>query len=226
MKITLPLIALSLMLPASAFASGGTVSSAHPKASEAGQEILRAGGSATDAAMAMMLALTVVEPQSSGIGGGGFLIHHDSKTGKVATIDGRETAPKSATNTRFVGPDGQPMGFLKAFPGGLSVGIPGNMALMAEAHKKWGKLRWARLFAPAIKLASEGYVVNAALADRLSVIKGIWKDFPQAQSLFWENGQPKTTGAIVKNHMSTSPRMGSRARTKYARAMKRCFPAG
>jgi gamma-glutamyltranspeptidase / glutathione hydrolase len=199
MKIAVPLIAISLMLPATAVAAGGAVSSAHPRASEAGQEILRAGGSATDAAMAMMLALTVVEPQSSGIGGGGFLIHHDSKTGKVATIDGRETAPKSATTTRFVGPDGKPMGFLKAFPGGLSVGIPGNMALMAEAHKKWGKLRWAKLFAPAIKLASDGYVVNAALADRLSIIKGIWKDFPQAQSIYWENGQPKTTGAVVKN---------------------------
>ena len=113
-------------------------------------EMLRKGGTATDAALAMMLALTVVEPQSSGIGGGGFLVHHDGKRGLVSTIDGRETAPRSATPALFLDAEGKPLPFWQAVPGGKSVGVPGNVALMAKAHRKWGKLPWAELFTPAI----------------------------------------------------------------------------
>lgn len=178
----------------------GTVSSADPRATEAGMEILRKGGSATDAAMAMMLALTVVEPQSSGIGGGGFLLHHDARTGLIDTIDGRETAPASATPALFLGPDGQPLPFGQAFPGGKSVGVPGNVALMKLAHDKWGKLPWGDLFAPAIRLAREGFVVNKVLAGRLVQIAPLWENgFPEARAIYWIDGKPAPEGATIKN---------------------------
>ncbi|MBK5265607.1 MAG: gamma-glutamyltransferase [Alphaproteobacteria bacterium] len=191
---------LFIALPiSSAFAKGGVVSSADPRASAAGQEILRKGGSATDAAMAMMLALTVVEPQSSGIGGGGFLVHHDAKTGLIDTIDGRETAPSVAQSDRFLGPDGKPLPFMQAVPGGLSVGVPGNIRLMAMAHSKWGWLPWAHLFVPAIRLAEEGFTVNETLNSRLEWAATLWKDFPEAQALYWRDGQPASVGALIKN---------------------------
>ena len=177
----------------------GIVSAADPRAAEAGRAILRAGGSAVDAEMAMMLALTVVEPQSSGIGGGGFLIYHDAKTGKVHTIDGRETAPASTRETRFVDATGKPMPFMESFPGGLSVGVPGNIALMGKAHRKWGKLAWARLFDPAIRLASEGYTITPALATRLTQIRKLWGDFPQAQAIYWKDGAPRAVGDKIVN---------------------------
>ncbi|RJF93580.1 gamma-glutamyltransferase [Sphingomonas cavernae] len=186
-------------IPSTAIAQGGVVSSADPRATEAGREILRAGGSATDAAMAMMLALTVVEPQSSGIGGGGFLVHHDGKAQKIETIDGRETAPRSASPDLFLDDSGKPIGYRDAFQGGHSVGVPGNIRLMADAHKRWGKLAWPRLFEPAIRLADKGYTVNATLAGRLAMIAPLWARFPDAQALYWENGKPKVQGATVKN---------------------------
>jgi gamma-glutamyltranspeptidase / glutathione hydrolase len=188
---------LAFVLPLPALAAGGVVSSADPRATAAGQEILRAGGSAADAAMAMMLALTVVEPQSSGIGGGGFLVYHDAKTGKVATINGREKAPASATPDMFMR-DGNPMDFMQAFPGGISAGVPGNVRVMARAHERWGKLPWARLFDPAIRLA-EGFEINAPLAGALRQIEPLWKDFPDAQALYWQDGKPKTAGMMQRN---------------------------
>lgn len=190
---------LLLVLPVSAQAAGGIVSTANPLASEAGREILREGGSAADAAMAVMVALTVVEPQSSGIGGGGFLLYNDGKTGRVATIDGRETAPVSATLNRFQNPDGSPMAFMQAVPGGLSVGVPGNIALMASAHRKWGKLPWAKLFEPAIRLAEQGYTVTPILAGRLAMVAKIWADFPDARAIYWQDGRPKQIGEKVVN---------------------------
>lgn len=179
--------------------SNGVVSSADPRASAAGQEMLRAGGSASDAAMAMMLALTVVEPQSSGIGGGGFLLHHNGKTGKIETVDGRETAPAAADQNRFLGADGKPLGFRKAVPGGLSVGVPGNIRLMALTHKKWGKLPWAELFEPAIKLADEGFVVNRTLQGRLRQLQKFWGPFEGAKAIYWKNGKPARRGMTIKN---------------------------
>ena len=195
-RILLALVAF--VLPITAFAAGGVVSSADPRATEAGQEILRAGGSAADAEMAMMLALTVVEPQSSGIGGGGFLVYHDARTGKVATINGREKAPAAARADQFVGTDGKPLSFMQAFPGGLSMGVPGNVRLMARAHERWGKLPWAKLFDPAIRLA-EGFEINATLAGFLRDIAPIWKNFPQAQALYWQDGRPKVAGTMQRN---------------------------
>jgi gamma-glutamyltranspeptidase / glutathione hydrolase len=192
------LIAALAICPA-AVSAKGTVSSADPRATEAGMEMLRAGGTATDASMAMMLALTVVEPQSSGIGGGGFIVHYDSKTKTTATIDGRETAPSSATPQLFLKEDGKPMGWRDAVPGGRSVGVPGNVALMAKAHQKWGKLKWAKLFDPAIRLAENGYVVTPRLADAMKSFNPLWKEFPATQAIYWQDGRPKVAGETVKN---------------------------
>jgi gamma-glutamyltranspeptidase / glutathione hydrolase len=198
-KFLFALVSLWLLIPVSAHANGGVVSSADPRASEAGREILRAGGSAADAQMAMMLVLTVVEPQSSGIGGGGFFLHHSAKTGAIETIDGRETAPSATRPTRFMGADGKPLPFVQAFPGGISVGVPGNIALMAKVHAKWGKLDWAKLFDPAIRISENGFQVTPALASRLNQLKKIWVDFPEAQAIYWQDGRPKTAGETIKN---------------------------
>jgi gamma-glutamyltranspeptidase / glutathione hydrolase len=196
-KLILALIII-LAMPAASFAKGGVVSAADPRAASAGQEILRKGGSAADAAMAMMLALTVVEPQSSGIGGGGFLLHHDARRNSLQTIDGREIAPRSATPDMFM-EGGQPIPFMRAVPGGRSVGIPGNIALMAETHRRWGKLRWSALFQPAIRLAEAGFLVTPALEKRLAQMEKLWADFPEARAIYWQDGRPKRTGELVKN---------------------------
>ncbi|MES2443284.1 MAG: gamma-glutamyltransferase [Pseudomonadota bacterium] len=196
-KLLLALVILLLPLPALA---QGVVASADPRATEAGQEILRQGGSAADAAMAMMLALTVVEPQSSGIGGGGFFVHHDAATGLIETVDGRETAPASATPARFLGADGKPLPFIQAFPGGLSVGVPGNIRLMAMVHARWGKLEWKAIFAPAIRLAEDGYDVTPPMANALRMVAPLWKDrFPAAAALYLVDGQPAPVGTHIRN---------------------------
>ena len=148
--------------------------------------------------MAMLLALTVVEPQSSGIGGGGFLIHHDSGTGVTSTVDGRETAPAAATPDRFLGPDGRPMPFRDAFPGGRSVGVPGNIRLMALAHSRWGRLDWAALFQPAIRLAEEGFEVTRPLADTSRMMAPLWADYPAIAALYL---RPDGTALQIGDHV-------------------------
>lgn len=202
MKKLLTLFAFSLLTPMAAPAvaqNAGTAASAHPEATKAGFEMLQAGGSATDAAMAMMLALTVVEPQSSGIGGGGFLLHNDGKSGWMETIDGREMAPAAAAEDRFLGEDGKPLGWRDATPGGKSVGVPGNMRLMEMAHKKWGKLPWEKLFEPAIRLAEQGYAVSAPQYDWMKRLEKLWVKFPDMQKLYWRNGAPAPRGTMIKN---------------------------
>lgn len=194
------LLALLALLAFSAQAlAAGTVSSADPRASEAGMAMLRKGGSATDAALAMMLALTVVEPQSSGIGGGGFLVHHDGRRNLVSTIDGRETAPRSASPALFLDAEGQPLPFGRAVPGGKSVGVPGNVALMKKAHRRWGKLPWAELFTPAIRLARDGFAVSPPLAKALASAAPLWADFPQARAIYWIDGRPAAEGETIRN---------------------------
>ena len=180
-------------------AVNATVSAADPRAAEAGQEILRRGGSATDAAIAMMLTLNVVEPHNSGIGGGGFLMHHDGRTGVLESIDGRETAPAAARPDRFMGADGKPLSFRDAWPGGYSVGVPGNVRLAWEAHRKWGKLPWAELFQPAIRLAEQGFEVRQRLDTAMKAVAPIWADFPEIQKYFWIDGKPAPMGTILKN---------------------------
>jgi len=193
------LFALVVLVYAPIASAQGVVTSADPRASAAGQQILHQGGSATDAAMAMMLALTVVEPQSSGIGGGGFFVHHDGKTGKMDTIDGREKAPAAATPQRFLGADGKPVPFSQAFQGGRSVGVPGNIRLMALAHQKWGKLPWKALFAPAIKLAEDGYLVSKPLSDRVAGMAQIWGRFPEVAKQYTVDGEAPAVGSTMKN---------------------------
>ncbi|WP_022683397.1 gamma-glutamyltransferase [Sphingobium bisphenolivorans] len=203
LRLLVPLTFLSL-LPAPLAARepvsvSATVSAADPRAAEAGREILRQGGSATDAAIAMMLALNVVEPHNSGIGGGGFLMHHDGRTGVLESIDGRETAPAAARPDRFMGEDGEPLSFRDAWPGGYSVGVPGNVRLAWHAHRKWGKLPWAALFQPAIRLAEEGFEVRQRLDTAMKAVAPIWADFPEIQTYFWVNGAPAAMGTMLKN---------------------------
>ena len=199
-KLILSLAVLSAAIPAVALAENVSVaSSADPRVTQAGAEILAKGGSASDAAMAMMLALTVVEPQSSGIGGGGFLVHFDGNAGALSTINGRETAPALAKPDRFMGPDGKPLSFMQAFPGGKSVGVPGNISLAAMAHEKWGAVAWSDLFAPAIRLAEEGFIVNKTLESRLQLIAPLWTQFDEAKSIYWVDGKPVTFGMRIKN---------------------------
>ena len=136
-KLILSFALLTGVFPAVAVAETVSVAtSADPRVTQAGAEILAKGGSAADAAMAMMLALTVVEPQSSGIGGGGFLVHFDGNEGVLSTVNGREVAPASAKPDRFMGADGKPLPFMQAFPGGKSVGVPGNVRLAAMAESR------------------------------------------------------------------------------------------
>jgi len=175
---TLLLAAAALLAPVAAAAAPqahapetpagqAMVSAADPRAAAAGAEILRAGGSATDAAIATMLALNVVEPQNSGIGGGSFWVSH-AAGGTVTTIDGREAAPAAADAHWFYGDDGQPLSHANAVPGGRSVGVPGALRAMALAHRQSGKLRWAKLFEPAIRLARDGFVVSPRLHNGIN----------------------------------------------------------
>jgi len=197
-KIILSLLVV-FSLPTAAIAQKGAVSAADPRAAAAGQEMLRAGGSAADAALAMMLTLSVVEPQSSGIGGGGFFVYGDAKTGLPATIDGREKAPAATREDRFMMANGQPMAFRDAFHGGHSVGVPGNISLAAKVHRKWGKLKWAQIFQPAIRLADEGYVVTPRLAGVIKQMSPLWDGFDATKAIYWQDGRPKQAGETVRN---------------------------
>ena len=175
------------------------VAAAHPLASEAGLEILEAGGSAVDAAIAVQLVLNLVEPQSSGIGGGAFLMTWDAKRRQIKTYDGRETAPAAARPDRFLKPDGQPMSFPQAVFGGKSVGVPGVVALMWEAHQAHGKLGWARLFAPAIRIADEGFAVSPRLAWLLKGAGAQAFDATARGYFFDAAGQPHPAGHVLKS---------------------------
>lgn len=192
-----PVAARAGQLDSAAIGEQGLVSAADPRAAEAGAEMLRLGGSATDAAIATMLALGVVEPQSSGIGGGGFLVIGDQRA-VIDTIDGRETAPMAAGEDWFYR-EGRPMAVAEAIPGGRSVGVPGNLRLAAEAHRAHGKLSWRILFRPAIRLARDGFAVT----PRLNAALGQWpaaKVDPASRALFFgEDGQPLPVGTIIRN---------------------------
>lgn len=138
------------------------ISAANPYAAEAGREMLRAGGSAVDAAIAAQLVLGLVEPQSSGLGGGAFLVFWDKQTDALSAYDGRETAPAAAKPDRFLA-DGVPLAFDTAVHSGLSIGTPGAVRLLETVHRKHGKLPWAKLFEPAIRLATDGFDVSSRL---------------------------------------------------------------
>ena len=175
----------------------GVVSAADPRAAAAGAEMLRAGGSATDAAIATMLALGVVEPQSSGLGGGSYWIRH-AAGGALTTIDARETAPAAADGRWFYGADGRPLSRADAIPGGRSVGVPGAVRGMALAHRSGGRLPWARLFAPAIRLATNGFGASPRFVN--SVASYGRHLTPEARALFTApGGRPYAVGETVRN---------------------------
>ena len=180
-------------------AFAGAVSAADPRAQAAGEDMLARGGSATDAAIAVMLALTVVEPQSSGIGGGGFLVR-GTADGSVGTFDGRETAPSAATPERFLDEEGNALPHMEAVRSGLSVGVPGNIALAAKAHAAHGKLGWATLFDPAIRLAREGFEMNPRLHGMLEGAKNRSAHTEEARAIFFDAaGNPLPVGTRLTN---------------------------
>ena len=185
-------------LPTTAATAPGVVSAADPRAAEAGATMLRQGGSATDAALATLLALTVVEPQSSGIGGGGFLVTSNAR-GQVDTYDGREEAPAAATPGWFL-KDGAAMSFGEAIPGGRSVGVPGNVRMMALAHRAHGKLAWKALFAPAIALARDGFLISPRMRSALANARETGGLMAEGRSLFYAaDGEPLPAGTRVRN---------------------------
>jgi gamma-glutamyltranspeptidase/glutathione hydrolase len=174
------------------------VAAANPLATEAGYRMLKQGGSAIDAAIATQMVLTLVEPQSSGIGGGAFLVLYDGS--KVHAYDGRETAPMAATERLFLDKDGKPMSREQGIVGGRSTGAPGVVRMLALAHGKHGKLPWATLFAPAIELADKGFAVSPRLHALLKYDQARLPRDPVAAAYFYDrDGQPRPVGYVLKN---------------------------
>ncbi len=176
------------------------IASANPYASEAGAKMLRKGGNAIDAMVATQLVLGLVEPQSSGIGGGAFLVYWDAKQQELTTFDGRETAPLEVTPQLFQDDKGQPLKFYDAVVGGRSVGTPGTIKLMWDTHQKLGKLDWKALFEPAIELATNGFTVSPRLAKLVDNDQKFLQRSPAAKAYFFnQDGSPIKAGQQLKN---------------------------
>jgi gamma-glutamyltranspeptidase / glutathione hydrolase len=184
-------------------AASGTqqmVAAANPLAAAAGKKMLDQGGSAMDAVIAMQLLLSLVEPQSSGIGGGGFVLGYDAKGGALTSIDGRETAPASAKADLFLGPDGKTIPMLEAYQGGRSVGIPGMIALMERGHKAQGRLPWKKLFEPAIAAARDGFAISPRLAAMIANAQSLIEKFPATKATYvGTDGKALGAGTLYKN---------------------------
>lgn len=179
-------------------ASRHMVVAANPLAAQAGLDVLRKGGSAVDAAIATQMVLNLVEPQSSGIGGGAFLLHWDAARGALASYDGRETAPAAAKPDRFL-QDGKPLPFKTAVRSGRSVGVPGTLAMLALAHARHGRLPWSELFQPAISLAEQGFPVSPRLASSIAAEDPSTFD-TEARAYFWDgHGAPWPAGHRLRN---------------------------
>lgn len=175
------------------------VSAANPLAVEAGLEVLRAGGSAVDAAVAVQAVLGLVEPQSSGLGGGAFLVHYDAGTGRVTAYNGRETAPAAATPALFLNAEGKPRPFFEVLLSGRSTGVPGAVAMLHMAQAEHGNLAWESLFGAAERLASEGFVVSPRLAEMI-VSRAPQAKAPDAVAYFTKpDGTPYAAGDVLKN---------------------------
>ncbi len=183
----------AMTAPAQRFA----VTAANPLAAQAGLQMLRAGGSAVDAAIAVQAVLGLVEPQSSGIAGGAFLLHWDGR--EVQTFDGRETAPAAATPELFLKADGKLLAMRDAIMSGLSTGVPGVLAMLADAHQAHGKLPWARLFEPAIALAEQGFALSPRLFELASSEAALRLDPQAGPYLFDAAGNAKPVGTLLKN---------------------------
>lgn len=176
------------------------VAAANPYAVKAGQKMLELGGTAVDAAIATQLVLTLVEPQSSGIGGGTFMMYFDNKSKSLTSFDGRETAPSNADETLFLDEHGKAVKWIEAVVGGRSVGVPGILHAFASAHKRYGKLSWETLFQPAIALAEQGFVVSPRLHKLLAkeLNPGVTK-LPVIRDYFFPDGKPLAIGTVKKN---------------------------
>lgn len=184
---------------ASVVASDFMVASAHPLATEAGYAVLEAGGSAADAAVAVQAMLGLVEPQSSGLGGGAFALHWDAALSELTTYDGRETAPLGADPNYWLDRDGQPLAFMDAVIGGRSAGVPGTPMLIEVLHNKYGRLPLGDLLQPAIDAAEQGFEVSRRLADAIPMAPG-FDTFETSRSYFFnEDGTPLAEGTLVRN---------------------------
>ena len=175
------------------------VVAANPLAAEAGARVLALGGSAADAMVAVQAVLGLVEPQSSGLGGGAFLVWWDAASRTLTTLDGRETAPLAATPRLFQTEDGKPLRFFDAVVGGLSVGAPGTPRLMEEAHRRWGRVAWDLLFDDAIRLAETGFTVSPRLAALVAGDADRLSRFPETAAYFLPGGSPVAAGATLRN---------------------------
>jgi len=175
------------------------VAAANPLAVEAGVAMLKAGGSAADAAVAVQSVLSMVEPQSSGLGGGSFIVFWDNKAKKLTTYDGRETAPAAAVERRFLKADGKAMSRTEAVVGGHSVGVPGTVRVLELAHNKHGKLAWKKLFDPAVKIADDGFALSPRVQELISMDRSLGKLEPARSFFFQPDGNPKAVGTIIKN---------------------------
>lgn len=195
-----PEAATGLTEKTSKSATGFMVVAANPYASQAGYNILEKGGSAIDAAIAVQMVLTLVEPQSSGIGGGAFLLHWQKENKKLTSFDGRETAPNKAMSDLFLQENGKPISWIDAVVGGRSVGVPGVLAALFDAHQKYGKLPWKTLFDDAIHLADKGFIVSPRLAKLVSIKfnPGIYK-LPAINHYFFPNGKAIVAGDKLIN---------------------------
>ena len=174
------------------------IAAANPLAVAAGLEMLKQGGTAVDAAIAVQMVLNLVEPQASGIGGGAFMLFHNGRNHLLTAYDGRETAPAAARPERFLDNDGKPLKFYDAVIGGRSVGVPGTLRLLELAHRQHGKLPWAKLFEPAIALAQNGFAVSPRLHLLIAVDKHLTQDRARAY-FFNADGSPLATGQTLKN---------------------------
>ncbi|MDA3631010.1 gamma-glutamyltransferase, partial [Saccharopolyspora sp. WRP15-2] len=183
---------------AEAVGYGGAVSSVDPNATQAGIDVLRRGGNATDAAVAVAAALGVTEPYSAGFGGGGYFVHYDAKTGEVETIDGRETAPASADENLFL-EDGKPIPFDEAVTSGLGVGVPGTPMTWQNALQKWGSKDLAEVLSPAEQLASKGFVVDETFRKQTADNEERFRAFPATRDLFLPGGKLPEVGSVLRN---------------------------
>ncbi len=175
------------------------VAAANPLAVEAGARVLRDGGTAADAMVAVQVVLGLVEPQSSGLGGGAFLVWYDAASGQLTTLDGRETAPLAARPTLFQDENGEPLKFFDAVVGGLSVGTPGTPALLEEAHRRWGRSSWPSLFKDGIALADDGFLVSPRLAALVANDAERLARFPATAEYFLPGGAPLEQGQRLTN---------------------------
>ncbi|MGB8366337.1 MAG: gamma-glutamyltransferase [Rhizomicrobium sp.] len=205
MKLWKSITAATLALVVTAYPASAAparhhmIAAANPYAAQAGLQMLREGGSAVDAAIAAQMVLGLVEPESSGLGGGAFLVLYDPAKSRVTTFDGRESAPASASPQMFLDATGRPRPHAQIIPGGLSVGVPGVVAMLELAHKKYGRLPWAKLFAPAIRLARDGFPVGRKLAATIQNDVAA-AEMPDIKHYFYHaDGTPLREGEILKD---------------------------